>query len=180
MKKLLSSKFEISGSVKHLYGDRDQNFHVETHDRSYILKVFNAQEDEKIIDLQDKAINHIKEKQPRILVPSSLHHKKIKYNGTSYNFKVLEFLDGEFIYKTKMTISDYIDMGTFMGIFSTTLIGFNHKAAHRSFEWDCSQISIIRKNLFFVQNQNKRKTILHFLNQYEEKVTPYLKSLECL
>ena len=43
IKKIISSKFGISGSVKHLYGDRDQNFHVETHDRSYILKVFNTQ-----------------------------------------------------------------------------------------------------------------------------------------
>ena len=177
IKKILESKFGISGSLKHLYGDRDQNFYINTNRGSFILKVFNTQEEKKIIDLQDRAVTHIKKNYSSAAVPSSVDHKEITINGEIYHFKIQEFLEGDFLHKAEMSINDYSGMGKFIGNLSKALTGFDHKAAHRVFDWDCSQTSIIKRNLSFVQNRKKRKTILYFVNKYEETVTPYLKEL---
>ena len=64
-----------------------------------------------------------------------------------------------------------------MGRLSTALIGFNHKAAYRLFEWDCRRIDIIKTNLNFIKNQTEKDTILFFLNQYTENVVPFLHKL---
>ena len=54
-----------------------------------------------------------------------------------------------------MSINDYSGMGKFIGNLSKALTGFDHKAAHRVFDWDCSQTSIIKK--FIVCTKSKKK-----------------------
>ena len=72
IEQILKSHFGISGYVKNLYGDRDQNFLIKTKKLHYILKVFNVHEKKEIIDFQDIAINYIRKNDSEILVPLTL------------------------------------------------------------------------------------------------------------
>ena len=177
IEQILKSHFGISGHVKNLYGDRDQNLLIKTKKLHYILKVFNVHEKKEIIDFQDIAINYIRKNDSEILVPLTLDQKRIRQNGKTYTFKLLKYLEGKFLYEEAMSSHDYTKMGFFMGRLSTALIGFNHKAAYRLFEWDCRRIDIIKTNLNFIKNQTEKDTILFFLNQYTENVVPFLHKL---
>ena len=177
IEQILKSQFNLSGRVKSLYGDRDQNFLIKTKKTYYILKIFNIKERRAIIDLQDSAINHIRKNDSGILVPLTIHNKRINQNGKTYTFKLLEYLEGEFLYEKAMSFQDYKNMGSFMGRLSTALIGFDHKAAHRLFAWDCRQTSILRKNLNFLNSKTEQNIILFFLDKYAENVVPFLDRL---
>ena len=59
-----------------------------------------------------------------------------------------------------MSINDYSGMGKFIGNLSKALTGFDHKAAHRVFDWDCSQTSIIKRNLSFVKIEKKENYLV--------------------
>lgn len=177
IEQILRSQFNLSGRVKSLYGDRDQNFLIKTKKTYHILKIFNIKERREIIDFQDSAINHIRKNDSGILVPLTIHNKRINQNGKTYTFKLLEYLEGEFLYEKAMSFQDYKNMGSFMGRLSTALIGFDHKAAHRLFAWDCRQTSILRKNLNFLNSKTEQNIILFFLDKYTENVVPFLDRL---
>ncbi len=177
IEKIIRSQFNISGSAKSLYGDRDQNFLIKTKKLYYILKIFNAKEKKEIIDLQNNAINHIRKNDSKIQIPFTIDHKRINQNGKTYCFKLLKFLEGEFLFEKTMSFQDYSDMGSFMGRLSKALVGFDHRAAHRSFEWDCRQIGILKKNVNFINNKTKQDIILFFLDTYIKNVAPFLDKL---
>ena len=50
--------------------------------------MFNIKEEKKIIDLQDRAVTHIKKNYSSAAVPSSVDHKEITVNGEIYHFKI--------------------------------------------------------------------------------------------
>ena len=53
-----------------------------------------------------------------------------------------------------MSSHDYTNMGFFMGRLSTALIGFNHKAAYRVFEWDCRRIDNLKNKFKLYKKSN--------------------------
>ena len=177
IEQILQSQFDLDGSAKNLYGDRDQNFLIKTKKLQYVLKIFNSEEKKEVIDLQDRAINYIRKNDSDILVPLTINQKKIDQNGQIYTFKLLEYLEGEFLYKKVMSINDYTNMGVFMGRLSTALIGFNHKAAYRIFEWDCRQISILKKKMNLINSKTRQDTVLFFLDEYVKNVVPFLERI---
>ena len=177
IKKVLISKFNISGAVKSLYSDRDQNFFITTKEKKYILKVYNFAEKKETIELQDTATRYIRNRDPQILVPLTIDYKTVENKGKSFNLRLLDFIEGDFLSKKSMTIHDHKDMGVFIGRLSKALLGFDHQAAHRIFEWDCKQINIIANNLRFVNTNNKKNIILYFLNQYKNNVMPMKENL---
>ena len=177
IKKILISDFGISGVVKNLYSDRDQNFLIITKEKKYILKVYNIAEKKETIELQDTATKYIKNRDPQILVPLTVDYQTVEYKGKLFNLRLLDFIEGDFLNKKSMTIYDHKDMGVFVGRLSRALLGFDHQAAHRIFEWDCKQIGIIANNLRFVNTNDKKNIILYFLNEYKKNVIPIKENL---
>ena len=91
-----------------------------------------------------------------MLVPSSVDHKEITKMEKFIILKLQEFLEGEFPSQAEMSINDYSGMGKFIGNLSKALTGFDHKAAHRVFDWDCSQTRYHQKK-FIVCTKSKKK-----------------------
>tara|TARA_B100000427_G_scaffold216172_1_gene180555 strand:- start:321 stop:1316 length:996 start_codon:yes stop_codon:yes gene_type:complete len=174
---ILNSQFGFYGIVKNLYGDRDQNFLIRTKKNIYILKVYNPAEKKEIIELQDAAIKHIKNRNSYILLPSTVNWKTIKYKDQIFYFRLLEYIEGDFIYKKNMTLDDHKSLGSFMGELSRAFVGFDHQAAHRVFEWDCRQTNIIKNNLRFINKRKNKNIILQFLNEYKKNVIPLSENL---
>ena len=76
---MIKNKFNIHGNLKELYSDRDQIFFVDNFGEKFIFKISNASEDFKVIDLQDKAANHIHAKDPKMNIPlriGSIHQEE--------------------------------------------------------------------------------------------------------
>ena len=56
---LVHSVYGLSGAVKPLVSERDQNARIEAGDSRYVLKIANAGEDPAQIDLQNAAMAHL-------------------------------------------------------------------------------------------------------------------------
>ena len=62
--------FGMQGTLKPLPSERDQNFHLRTDaGQEFVLKIANATEQREILDLQNKAMEHVAAHAPFLLVP---------------------------------------------------------------------------------------------------------------
>mgnify|MGYP000969829391 CR=1 FL=1 len=55
---------------------------------------------------------------------------------------------------------------------TNSLRGFEHPSAHRRFDWDARQLDLVKDKLSYVDSNEDRATIGHFLNEFEKSVAP--------
>ena len=74
--------YGLSGSVTPLDSERDQNFHVRTHDdQSFLLKFSNQADDLSALEMQTEAMRHIKAQDPELPVMQPLRTATGAYLG---------------------------------------------------------------------------------------------------
>ena len=167
--------YTIKGDIDELFSDRDQNFIVRDSGSSSIIKVYNPMENESIIDLQEKAINHILEIEPSMKVPKQIGPTiTLQKNGHSYLIRPFEYLDGNFLSEIKLSNEDHLKMGMFLGRLSKSLNGFDHPAAHREFDWDARQVDLMKNKLKFIESSEDRKMINNFIDEFEKYISPLI------
>jgi len=170
--------YTIKGDIDELFSDRDQNFIVKDSGSSSIIKVYNRMENESIIDLQEKAINHILEIEPSIKVPKQIGPTiTLQKNGHSYLIRPLEYLEGNFLSEIKLSNEDHLKMGMFLGRLSKSLNGFDHPAANREFDWDARQVDLMKDKLKFIDSPEDRKMINYFIDEFEKYITPLIDQM---
>ena len=167
--------YTIKGDVDELFSDRDQNFIVKDSGSSSIIKVCNRMENESIINLQEKAINHILEIEPSMKVPKQIGPTiTLQKNGHSYLIRPFEYLEGNFLSEIKLSNEDHLKMGMFLGRLSKSLNGFDHPAAHREFDWDARQVGLMKNKLKFIESPKDRNMISYFIDEFEKYITPLI------
>ena len=170
--------YTIKGDIDELFSDRDQNFIVKDSGSSSIIKVYNRMENESIIDLQEKAVNHILEIEPSIKVPKQIGPTiTLQKNGHSYLIRPLEYLEGNFLSEIKLSNEDHLKMGMFLGRLSKSLNGFDHPAANREFDWDARQVGLMKDKLKFIDSPEDRKMINYFIDEFEKYITPLIDQM---
>ena len=170
---LLKNKFNIEGDLRELYSDRDQIFFVDNFDGKFIFKVSNASEDFEVIDLQDKAANHIHAKDPRMNIPlriGSIH--QVEKDNTLFYIRLLRYVDGVLMSEKDLDDEICMKMGLYLGRLSNNLKDFDHPGAHRVFDWDVRQISLIAKKVNHIKSTHDKNTIHHFIDQFENHIKP--------
>ena len=167
--------YTIKGDIDELFSDRDQNFIVKDSGSSSIIKVYNRMENESIIDLQEKAINHILKIEPSMKVPKQIGPTiTLQKNDHSYLIRPLEYLDGNFLSEIKLSNEDHLKMGMFLGRLSKSLKEYDHPAAHRKFDWDARQVDLMKNKLKFIESSEDRKMINNFIYEFERYITPLI------
>tara|TARA_Y100000817_G_scaffold195592_1_gene152989 strand:+ start:156 stop:1154 length:999 start_codon:yes stop_codon:yes gene_type:complete len=167
--------YKVKGDIDELFSDRDQNFIVKDSCNSSIIKVYNQMENESIIDLQEKVINHILDTEPSIKVPKQIGPTiTLQKNGHSYLIRHLEYLEGNFLSEIKLSNEDHLKMGMFLGRLSKCLNGFDHPAAHREFDWDARQVGLMKNKLKFIESPKDRNMISDFIDEFERYITPLI------
>ena len=175
---LLKKKFKIFGELQELYSDRDQIFFVKNIENEFILKISNAAEDYKVIDLQDEAAKYIYRKDPRMNIPlrvGSIH--TAKKNNEVFFIRLLRYVRGTLMSEIDIDNNTCRRMGTYMGRLSNNLVGFEHPGAYRTFDWDVKQIDLIKKKIKYIKSSNDRSTVHHFIDEFETHITPVLGKL---
>jgi Ser/Thr protein kinase RdoA (MazF antagonist) len=85
---------------------------------------------------------------------------------------LLEYLDGQFLKDALGGNDAHEKLGVFLGTLSHSLAGFFHSAADRQFEWDVRATELIKSRLDYLKSESDKKTVTHFLNEYENNVLP--------
>ena len=184
---LVKSLYGLSGSLKELPSERDQNFHlVAENGTGYVLKIAAASEDQSTIDMQNGAMRHLSDScsgydfpvVKRTLTGHEL--ERIESHDSKQHFvRLVSFLPGKELAKINPHSPELlVDYGRLIGSVGKGLVGFDHPAAHREFYWDLQNAgSIIRKYKDLVEDKEKRGLVEHFLELYETIVAPKADAL---
>ena len=174
IEKYLLINFDLSGKAINLYSDRDQNFLIQSEsNQKFILKISNPAEQPEILELQNKATLYIRSREPNLGIPLQIGEiKEFNKDGKTYFVRLVEYLDGQFLKDSLVGNTAHEKLGVFLGTLSHSLAGFFHSAVDREFEWDVRAIELIKSRLDYLKSESDKKTVTHFLNEYENNVLP--------
>ncbi len=169
-----------------LPGEYDDNFHlVGEVGCGYVLKVMHPAREEEFVDMQCRALGHLAERAPQLLLPrvtANLRgelYSRVKLNdGTERLVWMLGFLPGTALAEAKPRSAELLgSLGRLLGEMDRALLEFAHPAARRELKWDSTRSLWAREYLSYVKDAQRRGLIEKFLNLFEQEVTPRLGRL---
>ena len=115
--------FNKKGELQELYSDRDQNFLFTTKNQKYLLKVYNSLEKRKVIELQIASLKHIVKSHFPFKVPEPINGlKKVFKDGYKYYICLFKYLEGRFLFESKLGYVQYRYIGILMGNLTKTAL----------------------------------------------------------
>ena len=172
--KIALDHFDISGSAELLVSDRDQNFLVKSTNETFVLKISNSMEHFDVLDMQNKAMQHIHQNNPDIELTFPIVSKagkkifQIEKNKIFYQVRLLKYIEGKFLNELKYDSNLLFDLGKFLACIDIALNGFDHVAAHRAFVWNARCTNELYAQID--QNKTDQKMINHYLDLYNSNV----------
>ena len=183
VEKIVKKEYGISGSASKLQGEIDINYKISTkNSQDYILKISRPNSTSDYLDFQIKILRFINSKKKNLPVSKIVLNKKGKditeiqdNHGDKRILRLLKWIPGR-LWSSVNPQLDYLrySLGEKSGNITKLLKGFDHKIAHRKFEWDIAQSLWTKKHLnLFSKDQ---KTILkYFHKEFELKNNDYKK-----
>ena len=179
---IAKSLYGLSGSLRELPSERDQNFHLVTETgEEYVLKISAASERYENLDLQNSAMHHLADKSA--LLNSPKVQKTVTGDeitpiespqGKPHFVRMNSYLHGKVMSSINPHSAEMLlDFGQFVGSLSKSLSDFDHPATHRDFYWDLKKASsTIGKFKEHISNPEKQKLVEYFLNLFQTLVVP--------
>ncbi|MEZ5758986.1 MAG: phosphotransferase [Emcibacteraceae bacterium] len=187
--KFLSDQLEkyygLTGIIKPLAGERDQNHLLTTPDgHKYVLKVASAHEDRGVIDYQVKVLKHVEQKAPDLNIPRNIMSMEgndfaLIHNdaGQEHVMRLLSYVDGvPFGHQTHPDEAIIFEAGKFQGALCMALTDFSHSAEGHFMPWDISRGVVLSPTLRTSQFGEVERLVLPLLDHFEKNVLPKLNS----
>lgn len=167
---VLEDVYGIIGSVKKLPGEIDFNFKVSTNTDNYILKISRPDFDLSYVEYQNSLLEYLAStpaKAPTTIQSvSGKDYEIIKdINGNQRLVRLMSWIPGR-LWSEVAPISSslLVNLGQCTGTLTKSLLGFDHKEAHREFEWD-------------IANSLWTKEYLHLFDNEQQEIIGYFHSL---
>jgi len=179
--------FREAFDVSSLVSERDQNFLLKNNKGvKFVLKIANKAESVEVLDFQNKAMNHMAQKDPSLPLPRvclSLDKKQIhrlEINGNKHFVRVITFLRGKLLDdlpQAKREQSLMVSMGQFLGRLDRGLSDFFHPAATYPLLWDLKQTPNLQQYLTHIKDKNNLLTAQKTLDHFQEHITSKFSAL---
>jgi 4-aminobutyrate aminotransferase-like enzyme/Ser/Thr protein kinase RdoA (MazF antagonist) len=184
--------FALDVTAKLLPSERDQNFRLTaSNDQAYVLKIANSTELEAVLDFQNQAMIHIRDKcrmlaQNIAVAPQvclSVRDEQITStrgdDGTPYFVRLLTYLPGKPLALVKPHNANLMtSLGQFFGNLSQMLQDFDHPAARRDFHWDLKNAGrVLTQYMGLIKDADRQKMVQQFLARYLAETEPRLADL---
>ncbi len=183
VEKIVKKGYGILGSASKLQGEIDINYKISTkNSQDYILKISRPDSTSDYLDFQIKILKFINSKNKNLPLSKIVLNKKRKditeiqdNYGDKRIVRLLKWIPG----RLWSSVNPQLDclrysLGEKSGNITKLLKGFDHKIAHRKFEWDIAQSLWTKKHLNLFNND--QKTILkYFHKEFELKNNDYKK-----
>jgi 4-aminobutyrate aminotransferase-like enzyme/Ser/Thr protein kinase RdoA (MazF antagonist) len=183
---VLAEEYGLDGDLTPFESERDQNVRVDTAERSYLLKVFNADEDQAAIDFQTEGLRHIQRVDPAVPVPRILPTltgaatgRVVRPDGTSHIVRLLSYLDGV-VAGTRPefdTPAFRRNTGAMLARLDSALRGFFHPASRQDHPWDMSRLPRLLEYTRYVENDSARRSVVSILCQIRDHTLAACASL---
>ena len=180
---LARDRFGLAASAKALTGERDRNFHLLAEDGAeYVLKIAHPAEDVGVLDLQDRALEHIALRDPSLPVP------RVRRAGTGETVtwetpgltprvvRVLTYLDGSPWRSSPHEAAQRRGIGEFLARLDLALADFRHPHETHDLLWDLQHAARVR-DLLMHADPARRALPLRFLDRFERHALPALPRL---
>jgi len=182
---LISELYGMEGTLSPLGSERDQNFHlIAKSGEEYVIKIANSAEDPAIIDMQDKALNHISKVDPNLPVPKVVLAKSGKAieeveagDGRKHPVRVVTYLPGVYPKDEYVTEDLYHQMGKNLARLARALRGFFHPVANYELLWDLKHTSKLKGYVDYVKDPDHRELAMYFLDRFDNNVLPMIPKL---
>ncbi len=181
---LAQDAFGLTGTLRPLYSERDQNHRItDGAGRDWVMKVFNADEDEGVIACQLGALHHLAEVDPGLPVPLARRTRDgadwaiaVGPDGRSWRVCVLSFLPGQLADDASLGPVDYHHIGAMIARLQRGLRGYLHPAAHgRHLLWDVRELVHLRDRARHLGPGRAQAEAL--IDDFEHAVLPRLGAL---
>ncbi|HMD44449.1 MAG TPA: aminotransferase class III-fold pyridoxal phosphate-dependent enzyme [Candidatus Acidoferrum sp.] len=178
--------YGVHATARLLPGEFDDNFHLQLEDgRECVLKIMHPFREESFVDMQCRALTHLAEKSPKLLLPSVVRnlqgesYSQVRLeDGTDRLVWLLNFLPGTVLAEANPRSAELLEsLGKLLAEMDLALLDFAHPAAARDLKWDITRSLWARDFLSSVQDTHRRKLVETFLTAFEQEVLPRLARL---
>ncbi|MFW9982682.1 MAG: aminotransferase class III-fold pyridoxal phosphate-dependent enzyme [Candidatus Thorarchaeota archaeon] len=186
-REIIEGLYGLTGDLKELPSERDQNFHLVTDDgNEFVLKIAAESEKLETLEFQNCALHHLASQGESPTSPqiqktiNGDEITKIESGlGISHFVRLVSYIPGCVMSSVNPQSSEMlVDFGKFVGSISKSLKGFDHPATHRDFYWDLKQApQTIGKFKEHITEPEKQKLVEYFLNLYKTLVLPHVDEL---
>lgn len=182
----VKNTYGLSGTLKPLAGERDQNHMLETPDHiKYLVKVAGPGEDRSVVDYQIKVLQHIEQRNPGLNIPRNLKTLKgedfaiiCSDSGEEHLLRLLTFLDGvPFGEGPVPSLATLYDTGRFQGQMCAALKDFSHPSEGYFMPWDISQGLVLSPSLHVSKYGEVERLVVPLLEHFEKDVLPNLNRM---
>lgn len=182
---LLREHYDLAGTLKLQYSERDQNFLVRTATGSeYVLKIANSAEIPTITDLQLQALLHLENSHPDIPVPrvvSSVDDETsiriTAKDGRRHTARVLSWLPGTLSDFENITPDTAANIGAALARLGVALRDFEHPASDYPLLWDLKQAGKLVTLIDTVADTSLRAIFQRHLDVFVNEIEPRLPDL---
>lgn len=168
---LLKTHYGVSGELRSLPSERDQNWHVQLDDgREVVLKIANQSEDRAVLEMQHQAMALARGAEvPVQEVIPTLSGQEIDMTEEGYLFRMIQYLHGKPLALYRHHSPELLfELGEMVGRMDKALFAYEHPAALRDFHWDIQRAeSVIEGHIDHIRVPEKRVIVENFLNQYK-------------
>jgi len=171
----------LDSEAKPLPGEYDDNFHLTSGDgREFVLKVMHPVREESFVDMQCRALVHLAERAPRLLLPrvqpaateELFVHVDVE-DGSQRLVWLLTFVPGTVLAKSLPHTERVLEsLGGLLGEMDGALLDFSHPATRRPLKWDLCTSLWARGFLDCVENPHRRAVAKGFLDLFERQALP--------
>jgi 4-aminobutyrate aminotransferase-like enzyme/Ser/Thr protein kinase RdoA (MazF antagonist) len=183
--KIVIDNYHLDCSIKPLAGYVDFNFQlVDQNKTKYLLKICKPDVNEEEVDFQVKLLSFLNGKDLSFDIPSIINtddgNSAFKYqiDSSTYIVRMHSWVDGRMLSDVNPRTAElFFSWGETCGLLSSNLQKFDHPAAHRFDKWDPSECLHSRKNLGYIESEEKRGLANYFWLLFEEEVIPVVGNL---
>ena len=185
LKTILLMNYGLSGELTPLEGEIDNNFQIQTtQGDKFLLKIYGSERDKQFLDFQEKLLLYLRNNYKDLVVPKIISTSNgnlstffVDERGDKRNIMLVSWIPGRvWNHVNPHTKKLRFKLGFTCGSISKALNNFDHKFAHRSFDWDIAQ-GLWTKEYLGLFKSNDKKLILGMLEEFEG-IQPKYKKLK--
>ena len=179
--------FSVTGQLRPLPSERDQNFLVESSDGAlFVLKIANASDAQEVLDAQNAVLTYLAKSESNICCPKVFLNENGEgilriqaEDGTAHFVRLLTYIPGHLLVQTRPYSRSLLEgLGRVFGRLDRTLMEFSHSALQRTLEWDLRNASlVVPENLSYLATPNQRSLVETFLDRFKRIAEPAFPEL---
>ena len=155
-RRFMRDTWGIDGEMKHLSGERDQNFRVNTADgRRFVLKIGSPVEDRSLVDYQVQALRYLANRDDALPVPHVMPSRsgsaieELVFDGEAHAVRLLTFVPGAPWTRIRgsVPLEGARRLGALQGRMCKALAGFSHPADSYFMPWDILNGLVVSQTL---------------------------------